>query len=487
MEAIRDMLATVLVAGTGMTITVNDAGDTITLVSSGGGSALTVKDEGSNLDTAVTSLDFVGSGVVATNSGHAVTVTIAGGGGGSGGALLSGSGPPFSISGSAPAHRASVQTANIPATAQGGDTLLAFVFQNSYLPSDASAATITGWTLVQTDAGLDSWNGGGIRLTLLTKTAAGATGSTSSEAGNAFTPSGTSYAGAWCMAYSPSSGVHAGRNHNIDSASTVYATLATGAISATYNNSRIVQAQYGARGGGGGTLSATIDGTTTPRQTYADTHTSLELKDETQSTAGAVRTATWTLGGQPLVVVFNVVLDPLISTSTGSDGDFYIDLATGNLYGPKASGSWPTTPIAVSGYTDENARDAIGTALTDGSGVHKVVDDAGNTITLERGPLVINTQTGTSYTAVLTDAPKFITMSNGSASTFTIPPNSSVAFPIGTVLEGAQLGSGQVTLTPGSGVTVNGTPGLKIASQYGTFAVMKIATDTWIAFGRLAP
>lgn len=44
------------------------------------GSALTVKDEGTNLDTAVTSIDFVGAGVTATNVGHAITVTIPGGG-----------------------------------------------------------------------------------------------------------------------------------------------------------------------------------------------------------------------------------------------------------------------------------------------------------------------------------------------------------------------------------------------------------------------
>jgi hypothetical protein len=41
-----------------------------------GGSALTIKDEGSTLDTAVTSIDFVGGGVTATNVSHAVTVTI---------------------------------------------------------------------------------------------------------------------------------------------------------------------------------------------------------------------------------------------------------------------------------------------------------------------------------------------------------------------------------------------------------------------------
>ncbi len=42
----------------------------------GGGAALAVKDEGSTLDSGVTSIDFVGAGVTASNVGHAVTVTI---------------------------------------------------------------------------------------------------------------------------------------------------------------------------------------------------------------------------------------------------------------------------------------------------------------------------------------------------------------------------------------------------------------------------
>jgi len=47
--------------------------------SAGGGSDIIVKDEGSNITTAATSFDFVGSGVTATNSGNDVTVTIGGG------------------------------------------------------------------------------------------------------------------------------------------------------------------------------------------------------------------------------------------------------------------------------------------------------------------------------------------------------------------------------------------------------------------------
>lgn len=48
----------------------------------GSGSALAVKDEGTTLTSAASSIDFVGSGVTATAVGGAVTVTIPGGGGG---------------------------------------------------------------------------------------------------------------------------------------------------------------------------------------------------------------------------------------------------------------------------------------------------------------------------------------------------------------------------------------------------------------------
>lgn len=98
----------------------------------------------------------------------------------------------------------------------------------------------------------------------------------------------------------------------------------------------------------------------------------------------------------------------------------------------------------------------------------------------------VNAQTGTSYALTLTDHGKFITMSNAAASTLTVPTNATVAFPVGTIIEGAQLGAGQVTITPAGGVTINAVPGLKVEAQYGTFGLIKTATDTWLAFGRLA-
>ena len=69
-----------LVAGTGMTLTTNASGDTITFASSGGGGggSLTIQDEGSSLSTAGTTLNFVGAGVVASGTGATKTITISG-------------------------------------------------------------------------------------------------------------------------------------------------------------------------------------------------------------------------------------------------------------------------------------------------------------------------------------------------------------------------------------------------------------------------
>jgi hypothetical protein len=100
----------------------------------------------------------------------------------------------------------------------------------------------------------------------------------------------------------------------------------------------------------------------------------------------------------------------------------------------------------------------------------------------------LNAQTGTTYTPVLSDAnDTYITLSNASPITFTVPPNSSVAYPVGTVLTIEQIGAGQVTVAQGSGVTVNvySADTLNLAGQYAVATLVKRATDTWTLTGRL--
>lgn len=96
----------------------------------------------------------------------------------------------------------------------------------------------------------------------------------------------------------------------------------------------------------------------------------------------------------------------------------------------------------------------------------------------------VNTQTG-SYVAVLADAGQTVEMNVGSANTFTIPPNSSVAFPVGTYINVSQYGAGITTITPGVGVTIRNRSGLSTAGQYALATLYKRATDEWVAGGDL--
>lgn len=97
---------------------------------------------------------------------------------------------------------------------------------------------------------------------------------------------------------------------------------------------------------------------------------------------------------------------------------------------------------------------------------------------------VENPQTGTSYTLVLTDAGKMVTMANASAITLTVPPNASVAFPVNTRIDLLQYGAGQVTVTAGSGVTIySKASALKLSAQYAGATLWKKAINTWVLVG----
>ena len=88
----------------------------------------------------------------------------------------------------------------------------------------------------------------------------------------------------------------------------------------------------------------------------------------------------------------------------------------------------------------------------------------------------INAQVA-SYTAVLTDAGKTITMTAAGANTVTIPANASVAFVVGSRINILNLGAGACTPTAGAGVTIAGTITALATNQ--AAAVIKTATNTW--------
>jgi hypothetical protein len=100
--------------------------------------------------------------------------------------------------------------------------------------------------------------------------------------------------------------------------------------------------------------------------------------------------------------------------------------------------------------------------------------------------IAIRAVTTASSTAVLADDGKLVTMSNASANTFTIPPNSSVAFGIGTQVNIAQLGTGQTSVVAGAGVTLNSAGAkLKLDAQYAVCTCVKTDTNEWFVVGNL--
>jgi hypothetical protein len=102
----------------------------------------------------------------------------------------------------------------------------------------------------------------------------------------------------------------------------------------------------------------------------------------------------------------------------------------------------------------------------------------------------INAQTGTSYTTVLADNGKLVTLSNAAAIAVTIPPNSSVVYPVGAQINMAQLGAGQVTVSGGSGVTIVSTGATaaspKARAQYSTLTAVQTSTDNWLVMGDIS-
>ena len=112
-----------------------------------------------------------------------------------------------------------------------------------------------------------------------------------------------------------------------------------------------------------------------------------------------------------------------------------------------------------------------------------------NSITEGVNDLAIATFSSTktaSYTLALADLAQVINMNVASANNLTVPPNGTVAFPIGSQILIYQSGAGQTTIVAGSGVTIRSQGSkLKLTGQYAVAVVLKIGTDEWVAMGNL--
>jgi hypothetical protein len=201
------------------------------------------------------------------------------------------------------------------------------------------------------------------------------------------------------------------------------------------------------------------------------------------------------------------VNDPVASQS-GNSGKYLTTDGTNTSWGTVSGYSAPTlgstsiasgaTVTTIAGLTLTTATLTTPTltlssttSSTDGqigwiSAQDKItVGDGTNTVEFAPSTRLINQQTA-SYTLGLTDKDKIVEMNVGSANNLTVPLNSTVAYPIGTVIDIVQVGSGQTTVVATGGVTINSTSGLKIRTQWGSASLIKRAENTWVLIGDVA-
>jgi hypothetical protein len=99
----------------------------------------------------------------------------------------------------------------------------------------------------------------------------------------------------------------------------------------------------------------------------------------------------------------------------------------------------------------------------------------------------VNEEDG-AYTFVLTDAGKMVRGNPSSAIAWTIPPNSSVAFPLGTTIVVRNVGAGTITLTRGTGVIQwiagSGTSKDVALAQWGLATLIQEAANAWVISGQ---
>jgi hypothetical protein len=146
------------------------------------------------------------------------------------------------------------------------------------------------------------------------------------------------------------------------------------------------------------------------------------------------------------------------------------------------------TFVAGNGLTLTDNSFSINTSITADLSTAQTLTN--KTLTSPKINLGINAQTGTTYTFVLADDGKFLTASNASAITVTIPPISSVAYPVGAQLNIIQKGAGQVTFAQGAGVTINSTGATatapKLRVRYSSATAVHEGSDIWYVVGDIA-
>jgi hypothetical protein len=154
--------------------------------------------------------------------------------------------------------------------------------------------------------------------------------------------------------------------------------------------------------------------------------------------------------------------------------------------------SWTTAAVTITDNTSDSGTNYIAfTTATTGTITAARVSTTGLTFTPSTGTigataaningtvtaLLTENSKSTDHTLALVDRNRVVNMNNAAAATVTIPLNSSVAFPTGSVVYINRTGAGSVTLAVAGGVTINKTGTLSTNEE---LYVRKRGENSWL-------
>lgn len=175
-----------------------------------------------------------------------------------------------------------------------------------------------------------------------------------------------------------------------------------------------------------------------------------------------------------------------LADALGDDANFAATMTTAlglkaPLISPTFTGD-PKAPTPAAGDNDTSiATTAFVTTSTTQTAGDSTTKPATTAFVQGEKNKVINPQAGTAYTLVLADANKVIESSNAAVQTITIPPNTAVAFPIGTMIQLTWIGATKPSFAAGAGVTLNAPGGLLgCRVLWSTITLRKRGTDLWV-------
>lgn len=193
-----------------------------------------------------------------------------------------------------------------------------------------------------------------------------------------------------------------------------------------------------------------------------------------------------------LPVASTMTLGQGFEVHNNSTGTLTVNSSGGNLVATIPAGLTALVTCILTSGTTAASWDLDFTGATSQTGSGSLVFSAGPTFT---GTVILpaTTQlveqylnvTASTTLTLATHQYQVIEANSASNITLTIPTNAAQAFPIGTTITIIRVGTGEVTLSPDTGVTLNNPLGNRLRVQWSTATIRKRATNTWLISGDL--